>query len=318
MPNPLQYCSMPLTRHTDLCRDSTWLNQQLASDSSKVIALWSQKNLVDMREGVPHPVYLPIADAALILGNAQEVIYLGHEKDAPVFAADLGDLEQKEALRILQHAAPGSEMVELRQIGSVVDAETGSLFAYARGLAYWHQQNQFCSRCGSAMHSHQGGHARRCSGCLKELFPRIDPAVIMLIEQAAPEDGLARCLLGRGTKWEKNMYSTLAGYVDTGESLEQAVIREIKEEAGLHVSSEPVYVASQPWPFPGSIMLGFRAISQDSEIVIDKNELVDARWFTRAELQDIADNTNNPQAILLPPIDSIARLLIDQWRAEST
>ncbi|MBX2869410.1 MAG: NAD(+) diphosphatase [Acidiferrobacterales bacterium] len=307
---------MSLTRHTDLCRDSDWLNQQLASDDAKVLTLWAQKNMVRMQNGVPQPVYLPISEAALILGNAKEVIYLGHEHNTPVFAADLGVLEEKEATRILDHAAPGTEMIELRKIGAVIDPETGSLFAYARGLAYWHQQNPFCARCGSQMQSRQGGHARRCTGCNKELFPRIDPAVIMLIEQAQPSDGIPRCLLGRGTKWEKKMYSTLAGYVDAGESLEQAVIREVQEEAGLKVSTTPIYVASQPWPFPGSIMLGFRAKTHEIEISIDTNELVDARWFSRAEIRDIVASTDQENAVMLPPTDSIARLLIDQWLAE--
>ncbi len=166
------------------------------------------------------------------------------------------------------------------------------------------------------MQSHQGGHARRCVNCDKELFPRIDPAVIMLIEQAEPADGIPRCLLGRGTKWEKKMYSTLAGYVDAGESLEQAVIREVQEEAGLRVSTTPTYVASQPWPFPGSIMLGFRAQTHETDISIDPRELVDARWFSREEIRTIGHDSNQKDAIMLPPGDSIARLLIDQWLSE--
>ncbi len=312
----LQYCAMPLTRHTDKCRDPSWLKQQLASDAATVVVLWAQQNMIRLVDDNPQPVYLPISEAALILGNAKEVIYLGHQDQSPVFAADLAYLDEKEAVRILHHAAPGTTMMELRQISSVLDPETASLFAYARGLAYWHQQNTFCSRCGGEMRSQQGGHCRCCSQCEKELFPRIDPAVIMLIECKSSKDGVTRCLLGRSTKWEKKVYSTLAGYVDTGESLEQAVIREVQEEAGLKVSSNPVYVASQPWPFPGSVMLGFRAQTLDSAIQVDNDELSDARWFSRDQLQSIIDDTDNEEGLLLPSKDSIARMLIDTWIAE--
>jgi len=313
----LQYCAMPLTRHTDRCRDAGWLKRQLSSDHATVVALWDQKNMVRMQDGNPQAVYLPISEAALILGNAKEVIYLGHQDQSPVFAADLADLDEKEASRILHHAAPGTTMVELRQISTTLDQETASLFAYARGLAYWHQQNAFCGRCGGQMRSQQGGHSRRCNQCKRELFPRIDPAVIMLIEHRSPTDGITRCLLGRSTKWGKKLYSTLAGYVDTGESLEQAVVREVQEEAGLKVSSKPVYIASQPWPFPGSVMLGFRAETLDSAIQVDQNELSDARWFSREQLQSIIDGVNNEEGLLMPSEDSIARMLIDTWIAES-
>jgi len=313
----LQYCAMPLTRHTDRCRNANWLKQQLASDQATVVPLWAQKNMVHMVDGDPQPVYLPISKAALILGNAKEVIYLGHQDDRPVFAADLADLDEKEATRVLHHAAPGTTMVELRQISSTLDPETASLFAYARGLAYWHQQNTFCGRCGGQLRSQQGGHSRGCSQCERELFPRIDPAVIMLIEHKSPIDGVTRCLLGRSTKWEKKVYSTLAGYVDTGESLEQAVVREVQEEAGLKVSSKPIYIASQPWPFPGSVMLGFRAETLESEIKVDKAELSDARWFSRDQLRSIIEGLNNEEGLLLPSQDSIARMLIDSWIAES-
>ena len=306
---------MNLTRHTDLCQNSEWLNAQLASDNARVIALWSQRNLVRMNGGHPEPVYLSISDAALLLGNAVEVIYLGHDGEVPVFAADLGELAEKELKRILDHAAPGTEMINLRDIGAVLDPVNGSIFAYARGLAFWHQQNGFCARCGNPTHSRRGGHMRYCEYCSKEIFPRIDPAVIMLVEQHDPEDGVARCLLGRSGKWRSRMYSTLAGFVDSGESLEQAVIREVMEEAGLRVFS-PVYIASQPWPFPSSLMLGFRARTRDRTITADPEEMEDVGWFSREQLRALSDPPSDQDEILLPPRDSIARLLIDNWLSE--
>ncbi len=312
----LQYCSMDLDRNSALRQDGEWLNAQLASDQGLVTTLWSQQNLVRSVEGQVEPEFLKICDAALILANAAEVIYLGHADSQPMFAADLEGITEQRLSEILQHAAPGSEMVDLRRIGSLLGPRDGSILAYARGMAYWHQQHGFCSRCGHPTHSRRGGHMRFCGSCDKEIFPRIDPAVIMLVEQNNPADGVARCLLGRHQDLPQQMYSTLAGYLDPGESLEQAVIREVFEEAGLRVF-EPAYMASQPWPFPASMMLGFRAKTDDTNIVVALDELEDARWFTRNEVKNFGDFGDSDSPIVLPRADSIARMLIDAWLNEA-
>lgn len=158
---------------------------------------------------------------------------------------------------------------------------------------------------------------RFCKACSNEIFPRIDPAVIMLVEQNNPVDGIPRCLLGRHDKLPKRMYSTLAGFVDPVENLEQAVIREVYEEAGLRVIN-PTYVASQPWPFPASMMFGFRARTDDREIVIDNNELEHAAWFSADEVRSFGEFDGPKTEIALPPKDSIARGLIDTWLAENS
>ncbi|MGI9319350.1 MAG: NAD(+) diphosphatase [bacterium] len=312
----LYYSSMPLQRHADLRQKSEWLNAQLASDNAVVVALWSQQNLVRLSDGIPEPVYLPISDAALILGNAAEVIYLGHDDQTPVFAADMAELPEKRLNEILQHAAPGCEMVNLRRIGTLLEPGQASILALARAMAFWHQTHKFCSRCGQESHSKRGGHMRYCEACSNEIFPRIDPAVIMLVEQNDPEDGIARCLLGRHDKLPKRMYSTLAGFVDPVENLEQAVIREVYEEAGLRVS-DLSYLASQPWPFPASMMFGFRAKTDDREITIDMDELEDAAWFTAEEIRAFGEFDGSETEIALPPKDSIARVLIDTWLEEN-
>ena len=158
---------------------------------------------------------------------------------------------------------------------------------------------------------------RYCHHCTRENFPRIDPAVIMLVEQKNPTDGIARCLLGRHEKLPRQMYSTLAGFLDPGESLEQAVIREVYEEAGLRVI-DPIYMGSQPWPFPSSMMLGFRARTNDREIVVAVDELEDARWFSRQEVRKFGNHGDPDCQISLPRSDSIARLLIDTWLDEES
>jgi NAD+ diphosphatase len=155
---------------------------------------------------------------------------------------------------------------------------------------------------------------RRCRNdeCGRNIFPRIDPAVIMLVEQQNPDDGIPRCLLGRHHKLPQRIYSTLAGYVETGENLEEAVAREIREEAGISVSRVS-YLGSQPWPFPSAMMVGFLASSPDREIVIAEDELEDARWFSAEEVRGFGEFDDAGSTRALPRKDSIARLLIQTW-----
>ena len=308
----LHYCAMPLERNSGLRQDPEWLNTQLASDNGLVLTMWSQQHLIESADEEIRPCYLKISDAALILGNASEVFYLGHQGNHPVFAADLADLTPLRLSEILDHAAPDAKFRELRHVTTLLDKEQASIFAFAKAISYWHQQNLFCGRCGYATYSLRGGHMRSCKNCHKEIFPRIDPAVIMLVEQKHPADGIAKCLLGRHSNLPEQMYSTLAGYVDPGENLEQAVIREVREEAGLDVIN-PAYIASQPWSFPASMMLGFRAETVQTEINIDDDELEDARWFSREELAAFGEYGDVSAELTLPRKDSIARVLIDMW-----
>jgi NAD+ diphosphatase len=170
---------------------------------------------------------------------------------------------------------------------------------------HWHSRHGFCGVCGSPTLSASAGHVRKCTnpGCGSSHFPRTDPAVIMLAH-----DG-ERALLGRQKVWAKGMYSTLAGFVEPGESLEEAVRREVMEETGVAVG-EVVYHSSQPWPFPASLMIGFHAEARSGTIDLVDGELEDAGWFTRAELRRFAD-----QGKSLPRQDSIARQLVEDWLA---
>jgi NAD+ diphosphatase len=201
-----------------------------------------------------------------------------------------------------------------------MDRRQGAMLAYARGLIHWHRRHRFCGRCGSPTQSRHGGHMRLCTNaeCGREHFPRTDPAVIMLVTRpgldggpdGGPDGGAV--LMGRQKSWTEGMYSTLAGFVDPGESLEEAVAREVHEEAGIAVA-DVTYMASQPWPFPSSLMLGFRARATSMEIHINRDELDDARWFTRDQIARFGE-----AGLSLPRQVSIARWLIDQWLAEGT
>jgi len=192
----------------------------------------------------------------------------------------------------------------LRQAGPLLGDRNAGLFTEAVALANWHATHTHCPRCGAVTEPMQAGHARRCPVDGSEHFPRVDPAVIMLIR----DDG-DRCLLARNRAWPPRRVSILAGFVEPGESLEQTVIREVAEETGLRVSGLR-YVASQPWPMPRSLMLGFVARAPgEQEIVVDGDEIAEARWFTREQLA-AAIATGE---VLLPPPVSIAHRIIESW-----
>jgi NAD+ diphosphatase len=197
---------------------------------------------------------------------------------------------------------PGAELKELRPLAPLLQADAAALLAYARALVLWRSRHQFCGVCGSLNQRSRAGHVMRCSRetCGTETFPRLDPAIIVLIADATGE----RALLGRQAIWPPGRYSTIAGFVEPGESLEDAVVREVAEETGVDVAHVQ-YVASQPWPFPSSLMLGFRAIASTTDIHLRDGELEDARWFTRAEVA-----AGHPS---LPPSGSISSRLIDDW-----
>ena len=195
----------------------------------------------------------------------------------------------------------------LREVGMLLSDLDAGLLTHAVALEYWHRSHRFCPRCGHPMQAASAGHVRRCAQCGTEHYPRTDPAVIMAVTD--PDD---RLLLGRQAAWDANRYSVLAGFVEPGESLESAVAREVAEEAGLTVTGVE-YLGSQPWPFPCSLMLGFRARVDDPErIRADGDELQEVRWFSRAELSAAIEAGEVIPAGRI----SIARKLIENWFGE--
>ena len=247
-------------------------------------------------------------------------IFLGLVGEMPLFTVSVSHLGDAPpgAVAALATGADGApieaEFSDLRVVGPVLPADDGALLAYARGLVWWAETTRFCSRCGRDLVPANGGHVRRCTRAERPHahFPRTDPAVIMLVTHGADDGAPERCLLGRAPAWPPGVFSTLAGFVEPGESLEQAVSREVFEEAGIR-TDDVAYVASQPWPFPRSIMLGFTARATDTDIRIDENELADARWFTREEIRTFGDWGDGGDGPKLPRTDSIARFLIERW-----
>jgi NAD+ diphosphatase len=193
---------------------------------------------------------------------------------------------------------PQERLAELRPLANELAPAEAGLVAYARALHLWHTSHRYCGRCGAPTRSERAGHMRRCTDCDAQSFPRLDPAIIVLVH-----DG-ERALLGRQASWQPNRYSTIAGFVEPGESLEDAVRREVAEETGITAHSI-TYHSSQPWPFPASLMLGFIARGEHAPPQLNDGELEDARWLTRTQIKD--------GVVQLPPLESISRRLIDHW-----
>ena len=204
---------------------------------------------------------------------------------------------------------PGTSAADMRAHVALLgqlDPADAPTFAAALSLANWHCRHRFCAVCGQPTRPVRGGWSRRCAACAAEHFPRVDPAVIMLAEH----DG--RLLLGRQPRFPPGRYSALAGFVEPGETIEAAVARELNEEAGIAVANVR-YVASQPWPFPSSLMIGCTARALAPELAIDRNELDDARWFTRDE---VARALDGPGGAFDPPGRyAVARTLLEHWLA---
>ena len=301
MKPPNFYAANGLDRAGHRRRDAAWLAERLAHPETRFVPVWRSQSLVlGLASGAPEAVLL--AREALVALEGEPIL-LGLREERAFFALDLSTREAPlEAIRAPRE--PPIEFADLRRVGPLLARPDGALLAYARGIVHWHGRHRFCGVCGSPTRSEEGGHVRRCTddACNAQHFPRTDPAVIMLVT-----DG-DRALLGRQKIWPKGQHSTLAGFVEPGESLEEAVAREVKEETGI-VVEDVAYHSSQPWPFPSSIMLGFTARAATTEIDLDPEELESARWFERAYI--LAHPEDNE--FRLPRRDSIARRLIEDW-----
>lgn len=316
MKHYIRYTGGDLNRAHEKRQDADWLAKQLSSAGSHIVPLWRDRNLIIGLEessasaSSPEAVIFETQDTGHIIEAAEEIVFLGMRQERAVFCADLSPHEEDHV-----HEQVGrGQFVDLRQAGPVINAHDAALMAYARGLLYWHRQHQYCGRCGNPTRSQDGGHMRRCTNddCAHPTFPRTDPAVIMLVENRPKNGEPPRCLLGNHSKWASGNFSTLAGFVEPGETLEEAVAREVQEEVGVIVDNVR-YQASQPWPFPSSIMLGYWASAVTEEINIDDDEIQDARWFTADEIRQFGDWGDMSSPNRLPRKDSISRYLIDTW-----
>ncbi len=300
----LPYSGGWLDRASDRRTGPHWVEATLAATGTRVIPIWRDQCLISGEP--PAPMVLPTADAGAILQAAGGAVFLGLDGEVGVFAADLSSLDESQAVEL----AGASGVLDVRAMIGTLGAAEAARLAYARGLLHWHRHHRFCGSCGSGTESRHGGHLRVCldEGCARLHFPRIEPAVIMLVESTGTPK---RCLLARHKGSAVGGYSTLAGFVEIGESLEDAVRREVAEEAGVQVEGV-TYVASQAWPFPSGLMVGFRAIAATETVAVDGEEVLEARWFTRAELRAHAASGGR-----LGREDSIDRHLLRSWLDEA-
>lgn len=301
----LKYDDPSLDRAAPQREDPQWLERALEHADARSLPVWRNQNLVG---GLETSAPTAILHGVEMHRHASEVVFLGLTGDAPVFAADYSELEETRAVELL-----GEGFTDLRRVGPLLSEPEAALLAYARGMLFWHRNHRYCGRCAAATKSRKGGHLRVCTNpdCRRPSFPRTDPAVIVLVEHPDDDGGPARCLLGRSPHFPPGMYSTLAGFVEPGESMEQTVRREVFEESGVEVG-EVRYLASQPWPFPSSLMIGFHATAASTGIRLDDDEIEDARWFTADDLLALKARGED-ETLCLPRTDSIARYLIEVW-----
>jgi len=263
-----------LDRAAHLRTNLEHLERALDAGDSLLLPVWRDMSLVQEGERL---VRLELSHARALLDDG-EIVWLGLLEGRACFAVDVSALDTPLAHPAMRDAG---EFADLRYVGAALSTTDAELALYARGILYWHAQHQYCGACGAPTAPREGGHMRECRNddCRKKHFPRTDPAVIMCVY-----DG-DRCLVGRQKRWPAGMYSTLAGFVEPGESIEQAVAREVMEEAGVRIA-RPRYFRSQSWPFPSSLMIGFFARATSTDIDIADDELEDARWITREQLRD--------------------------------
>lgn len=286
-----------LDRAADRREDEQWLAGQLRAARARFLPVCDGR--LGLRPGDP-PELAWLSTRNLEV-EPEYTAFLGLSGDIPCFALSLEASAASNVCRT--HAI---EMRGLRTVASLVDAESAGVGAYARALDLWQRSHRFCGTCGASTRVDQGGFCRTCSGCGRPHFPRVDPAIIV----AVLHDG--RCLLGRQPNWPERLYSVLAGFVEPGETFEATLAREVYEESGIEVV-ETSYQGSQPWPFPSSLMVGFRATARDDRVRVG-NEL-EAAFFIGAE--ELGRRVGRGEMIL-PAGLSISRYLIDAWVYETS
>lgn len=296
------FTSVRLDRLAEYRDDPDWVADALRSGTARLVPLWRNRSLLAERGGMQQAVYLRPGE--LDLGEViQPPTLLGTDGKRCFFAVSITD-RQRDAV-LASH--PDARFLDLRIASIDMDAKHAGVLAYAKALHYWQYRNAFCGVCGSPNRLQGAGHKLACSNeeCGRQSFPRIDPAIIVLVTH---EDA---CLLGHNANWPPRRFSTLAGFVEPGESLEDAVVREVFEESGVRLRNIH-YVSSQPWPFPASAMCGFFA-EAESRDCCSSDEMAEVRWFTPPQLESsIADDE-----IRLPPPVSIAFQLIADWHRQA-
>ena len=304
------FAGNPLNRDSEHRGDQAFLAEKLADPESLAVALWNGKPLVEDvlgEDGKPTGVqiaYLRADMAQDLAGGNEKLLYMGLWKDIAVFAVDI-DTTADPAEGPLQGLG---RFEELRGAAATLPPADAGILATAKSMFEWRRRHRWCGNCGQKSEVADGGWKRVCTVCEAEHFPRTDPVAIML----AVHEG--KCLLGRQAAWPKGMFSALAGFIEPGETMEEACARELEEEAGLTATSVR-YHSSQPWPWPGSLMLGLIAEVDSAEAAPDQTELEEVRWFSKEEAARLLKG--ELEGAFCPPSLAIAHQLIKAWAEEA-
>jgi NAD+ diphosphatase len=314
-PGPITFTGNPLDRAGNPRRDAAWMAARRAAANSRFLPLRELKPLVDI---AGQPARLAWQDAAWAARYAAlPTVFLGLDAAGIAhFALDC-DGDFPGAAEIAALHGETVKYIDVRSIAPQVSLAEAAILAQARSLIDWHQRHGFCAKCGHRTEAVEGGYSRRCTSadCGAQHFPRTDPVVIMLAVRRDARTGQDMVLLGRQPHFPPGMYSALAGFMEPGETMEEAVRREILEESGITCGAVR-YIASQPWPFPSSLMLGCVAEATSATIAVDPHELEEARWFSRDEIAVMMANATNMEANprLSAPI-SLAHQITRRWFA---
>ncbi|VAW67800.1 NADH pyrophosphatase, decaps 5'-NAD modified RNA [hydrothermal vent metagenome] len=275
--------------------DEAWITEKLYDEKTHIIPVHNLNMLCTNTPDIT-AVYLTHKDFDSSADLINNCVFLGIYNETPCFSVDINTTELASKLCRLT----GATFENFKSVATLLDTPSSELLALARFMSFWHSRNLYCGKCGHKTNRSESGHVRICQNelCKEHYYPNMDPAIIVLVTSGN------RCLLGRQQNWKEGMYSTLAGFVEPGETIEQAVVREIQEEAGITVHNIE-YQGSQSWLFPNSLMLGFSAIAKDESITLDTNELEDARWFSPEQIRS--------DPLVLPYQNSIAYTLITAW-----
>ncbi len=299
MREPITFSGNPLDRVSARRKDSAWLDERLGSPDSRYL-IFSKLQVLSDDNGL---LWLD-ASVRELLGEAEPWL-LGMRDGAAHYAVDLSHIEDPLSHLNIEKAG----FAEARGLAMRLPGPDAGIVAHGRALMEWHRRHRFCGSCGQPTTVKEGGSMRKCESCGQDHFPRTDPAVIMLVWRGD------RCVLGRQKVWVPGSYSTLAGFVDQGETIEEAVRREVMEEVGLEVD-DVRYHASQPWPFPMNLMIGCFAHATSDELTIDPDELDTARWFSLDEVRRAIEAPDPSLGFSVPGRIAIAHHLIKDWVEE--
>lgn len=296
----------PLDRAGDLRNDSSWMAAQREHPNAMALVMWEGRPFIENHAEGERLVWLNMTHALDLVRDRD--LFLGLWKDNPVFAIEFeGSIDP-----VHGPVAGLGHFIEMREAGAVLSGPESAMAGTAKGLFDWRRRHGFCAACGKGTEQASGGWRRICPSCNTEHFPRVDPVTIMLPVYNGGDE--PRCLLGRQAQWPQGRHSALAGFMEPGESIEEACAREVKEEAGLTVTKTR-YHSSQPWPFPAQLMIGLIAEVDSNDARPDQTELESVIWLTRTEARAVLEGSHPDYKA--PPPYAIANRLIREWAYES-